>query len=104
VVFGWLLGMALACEIENRDCDDYACGDCRMCATQSRHACRDQWRACDLDPSCAALDECMIECFALEGAASVGCEHDCRGSLALGTTLYDPAMQCLDDVCRVACD
>ena len=75
-----------------------------MCAAESRHACREHWRACSWDPQCSNLDVCIADCWAPQDQNSVGCERTCRGQFLGGEPIYDDAVACVDDTCTLVCD
>jgi hypothetical protein len=103
VVIGVLLGVALACGTHRKDCEDFACDDCRMCATDSVYGCRDLFVACERDPSCLGLDQCIFDCSDLVGQPGVACERECRYAHPQGEMLYDDRFACLDEVCARTC-
>jgi len=79
------------------------CNDCFYCAAQGN--CAELARACQDDPGCSTLDQCVSIC---EGDAD--CEQSCAVSASEGIDLYERAMGCVycvecEEMCagRVVC-
>ncbi len=72
--------------------DAYACGElydnggCMWCESDS---CPSELAACDGDPYCAALGDCVAIC-----AGNHACIDDCRGVNADGVALFDALAAC----------
>ena len=104
VIVGVVIGLALACGRHRKGCDEFACEDCRACATDSVYGCRDHFDACRRDLQCAALDDCIFDCSDLVGQPAVACERECRYANPDGEMLYDDQFACLDELCARTCE
>lgn len=103
LVVGGLLGLFLACSRTEEHCDQFVCADCRLCAEQSIHACRETWLVCDRDPECSGLEVCFDECLSLDEEYRAGCERQCRDAHPYGEVLYEQALLCVDETCAGMC-
>jgi hypothetical protein len=73
------------------------CEDCATCASQT--TCAEAIAACQDNPVCVGLDECMLYC---QGDAD--CDEMCRLQNAAGLEEWDRAARCLYcDACPTAC-
>jgi len=80
------------------DCDARGtCQDCGVCASEGD--CAPLLAACQDNPVCVGLDECMLYC-----QGDTDCDEMCRMQNAAGIEDWDRAASCIYcDVCETSC-
>lgn len=106
LALGAVIGLAIGCA-SSWHCDqDGDCDDCRSCVGDKGEACSPAWLACDTDPFCGSLVDCVDECWETQTPAdAVHCERTCRGKTGgVAVALYDEYRDCMEDACTLSCE